>query len=83
MEQSSNTKEMISRLEALRNDLALEITKLDIQQGNIVVVKPKNPQYLLPDQYRTWIIEVFNHLKPGIPVMVLGDNQLEFSVEKQ
>lgn len=73
---------IIDKVAALRADLEMQITKLDIQQGNIVVVQPKNPSYILPDQYRAWIIDVFQHVAPGIPVIVLGDNQLEFKVEK-
>ena len=77
------TEQMKSRVEMLRQDLQVEMERINPQPGEIVVVRPKSDDIVFSDNYRNWVVSVLHHLRPDVQIMVLTDNNINIAVEKQ
>jgi hypothetical protein len=77
------TERMVANCNLLREDLKVEIEKIDTKPGDTIIVKPRSNEVAFPDHYRSWIVDVLHALKPNVQIVVLMDNNLDIKVQKQ
>ncbi len=78
VESVGTASETDSRIEALREDLRVDIRKLTPTKGDVLVVSAKNPNYILSDQYIQFLGDNLQPIANGAYI-IIGDHMSKLS----
>jgi hypothetical protein len=67
----------IKKIVNLKNDLAMEIQKVDVTPGSTIIVKPKSQSHILTRAYITWLSETLSSLCPNVNFIILESNNID------
>jgi hypothetical protein len=62
-----------NRVEALREDLRVDVKKLTPAKGDVLIVSPRNPRYILSEQYVEFLHDGLKKVANGASVIIATD----------
>ena len=75
---------MQKRIEALKNDLKMDILACNPTDGSIIIVSPRRDDLELNMTYMNWLVEVLTKMvSPKVRIIVLPNNQLKIEHKKE
>lgn len=73
MESVGNETSAVNRIEALRDDLRVDVKKLTPTKGDLLIVSPRNPRYIFTQQYAAFLGDALTKCSNGAAVIIALD----------
>ncbi len=79
LERLGNQESKVNRLEALRQDLAMSVKRLELKAGDLLIIEPNDSRNIIDKRYSDFIVELVQSLGiPRVGIMVLDHKHRVF-----